>query len=89
MGDLGDGIVPRDFVRHAIAIGDTSEAVRRARSFAARVPGSAMRAILGDAELAHGDRAQRVPPMRDRRVSGVLAAHCAAAAGRRGRRERA
>ena len=58
MGDLGDGIALRDFVRHAIAIGDTSEAVRRARSFAARVPGSGdASAILGDAELANGDRA--------------------------------
>ncbi|MEC7533669.1 MAG: hypothetical protein VYB96_03015, partial [Pseudomonadota bacterium] len=58
MGDLGDGIALRDFVRHAIAIGDTGEAARRARSFAARVPGSGdASAILGDAELAHGDRA--------------------------------
>ncbi len=51
------GIQTRDFVRNAIASGDTISGVERARDFARRFPGSAdALALLGDAELVQGNR---------------------------------
>lgn len=52
------GLEIRDYVRHAIAGEDAVAAVRRARDFARRFPGSAdAHAMLGDAEFARGDKA--------------------------------
>ncbi|MBX7481426.1 tetratricopeptide repeat protein [Qipengyuania qiaonensis] len=52
-----DGLETRDYVRNAIARDETTASVGRARGFARRFPGSADAfAILGDAELAEGNR---------------------------------
>ncbi len=53
----GGGAETRDFVRDAIARRQTTAAVRRARDFARRHPGSGdAYVLLGDAELAHGNK---------------------------------
>lgn len=51
------GTETRDYVRNAIAGREALAAVRRARDFAKRFPGSAdAQAILGDAEFARGNK---------------------------------
>ncbi|MFA6219840.1 MAG: tetratricopeptide repeat protein [Erythrobacter sp.] len=57
-GSSGDGLGARDFVRNALAGHQMAAAVQRARDFARRFPGSGdAHAILGDAELAAGNKA--------------------------------
>lgn len=54
----GGGAQLRDYVRAAIAGRETVAAVKRARAFADRYPGSAdAQALLGDAEFAQGNKA--------------------------------
>jgi len=56
--DKGGGVETRNFVRTAIARADPAAGVANARDFARRFPGSADAfSILGDAELASGNRA--------------------------------
>ena len=56
--DKGGGVETRNFVRMAIARGDPAAGVAKALDFARRFPGSADAfSILGDAELASGNRA--------------------------------
>jgi tetratricopeptide (TPR) repeat protein len=51
------GVQLRDYVRAAIAGRETAAAVKRARAFAQRFPGSAdAQALLGDAEFAQGNK---------------------------------
>ncbi|KWV95855.1 tetratricopeptide repeat protein [Erythrobacter sp. AP23] len=66
----GGGLETRDYVRSAIAGREAVAAVRRARDFAKRFPGSAdAQAILGDAEFARGNkRAAREAYARSARV---------------------
>lgn len=53
----GSGLQTRDYVRNAIAGREAVAAVRKAREFARRFPGSAdAQAILGDAEFAQGNK---------------------------------
>ena len=51
------GVQLRDYLRAAIAGRETAAAVKRARAFAQRFPGSAdAQALLGDAEFAQGNK---------------------------------
>lgn len=52
-----DGVQVRDYIRAAIAGREAVAAVRKARDFAKRFPGSAdAQALLGDAEFAQGNK---------------------------------